>query len=85
MPEGAPRPDTAERTQIWRVAVVAYRDLRRAGASHQTAADAATRALQAVCPHLSWDEADAEAVNAVSFASSFHPEWFWKGVEAGSS
>jgi hypothetical protein len=84
MPEVAPLP-TPERTQAWRAAAVAYREQRRAGASHQAAADAATRALQAVCPELSWAEANAEAVNAVSFASSFHGEWFWRDVEAGSS
>ena len=43
------------------------------------AANATTRALQAEWPLL-WKEAGAEAINAVAFASSYHSEWFWRGV-----
>ena len=39
----------------------------------------AVAALQAEWP-LPWKEASAEAINAVSFASSYHSEWFWSGV-----
>ena len=28
-------------------------------------------------PELTRDEASAEAINAVAFASSFHSDWFW--------
>jgi hypothetical protein len=44
---------------------------------------AAVTALQAEWPSLTWKEASAEAVNAIAFASSYHKEWFWRGV--GSS
>ena len=47
------------------------------------AANATTRALQAVWP-LPWKEASAEAINAVSFASGYHSEWFWSGVGSRS-
>ena len=41
---------------------------------------AAVATLQAVYPGLTWKEASAEAVNAVSFASTYHKEWFSSGV-----
>jgi len=78
MPEVAPIP-TPDRKPAWRAACLAYREQRRAGASHQRAANAATAALQEVWP-LPLAEADAEAVNGVAYASSFHAAWFWSGV-----
>jgi hypothetical protein len=41
---------------------------------------AAVAALQVVWPGLTWKEASAQAVNAVSFASTYHSKWFWRGV-----
>ena len=78
MPDVAPQP-TPERKPAWRAAALAYRETRRAGLGAQAAADAATRALIEVWP-LPWAQADAEAVNAVAYASSFHTRWFWDGV-----
>jgi hypothetical protein len=36
--------------------------------------------MQAVRPDLTWKEASAEVVNAISFASTHHTAWFWSGV-----
>ena len=81
MLETAPTP-TNERKPAWRAARLAYREARRTGSSHQV--KAATRALQAVWP-LPWKEPDAEAINAVSFASSYHTKWFWSGKNKNRS
>ena len=76
--ERPPTP-TPERTPAWRVACLAYREQRRAGASDLAAWRAAVAALQAVWP-LSDKEAGLEATNAIAYASSNHTAWFWDGV-----
>jgi hypothetical protein len=53
--------------------------MRQAGASDQEAHEAAVAAVQTVLP-LSWKEAGVEAVNAIAFATNYHPEWFWRGA-----
>jgi len=63
-----------------RAACVAYREKRRAGALDHEAHRAAVAALQAVWPGLTQKEASAEIGNAISFASTYHSEWFWRGV-----
>jgi hypothetical protein len=54
---------TPERKPAWRAACLAYREKRRAGASHQAAADAARDALMAVWP-LPLDEPQRETTHA---------------------
>jgi hypothetical protein len=39
-------------------------------------------AIQAHHPALANDEASDESVQAIAFASTFHAEWFWRGVAA---
>jgi hypothetical protein len=63
-----------------RLACLAYRERRRAGASDHEAHEAAVAAVQDVLP-LPWKEASAEAVNAVAYATRNHPEWFWRGAQ----
>ena len=36
--------------------------------------------MQTVLP-LPWNEASVEAVNAVAYATRYHPEWFWRGAQ----
>ena len=62
-----------------RAACVAYREKRRAGALDHEAHRAAVAALQAVWP------ASLEAGHAVSFASTYHKDWFWSGVGVQSA
>jgi hypothetical protein len=71
---------TEKRKPAWRLACLAYRAKRRAGASDQEAHEAAVAAVQSVLP-LPWKEASAEAVNAVAYATKYHSEWFWKGAQ----
>jgi hypothetical protein len=78
MPETAPVP-TPDRKPAWRAACLAYREKRRAGASHHAAWLAAVEALQVVWP-LSREEAGLEATKAIAFASAQHTEWLWDGV-----
>jgi hypothetical protein len=56
---------TDERKPARRLACLAYRERRRAGASYQDAHEAVVAAVQTVLP-LSWKEASVEAVNAVA-------------------
>jgi len=71
---------TDERKPAWRLACLAYRERRRAGASDQEAHEAAVAAVQSVLS-LPWKAASVEAVNAVSYATRNHPEWFWRGAQ----
>jgi hypothetical protein len=64
----------------WRRACLAYRQWRQAGASGQEAHESAIAAVQTV-PSLPWNEASAEVVNAVAYATQYHPGWFWKGAQ----
>jgi len=48
--------------------------------SNQAAMDAAEAKLREQWPALTAKEASEEAVAAIAYASSHHPEWFWKGV-----
>ncbi len=80
----APTP-TPERKPAWRAACVAYREKRRAGALDHEAHRAAVAALQAVWSGLTWKEASLEAGHAVSFASTYHKDWFWSGVGVQSA
>jgi len=71
---------TDERKPAWRRPCLAYREWSQAGASDQEAHEAAVAAVQSVLP-LSWKEASAEAVNAVPYATRYHPAWFWRGAQ----
>jgi hypothetical protein len=59
---------------------LAYRRIREAGGSDQQAHEAAVEAVLSVLPLLSREEASAEAVNAIAYAT-YHSEWFWKGAQ----
>jgi hypothetical protein len=59
---------------------LAYREMRQAGASDQQAHEAAVEAVLTVLP-LSRKEASGEAVNAIAYATRYHPEWFWQGAQ----
>jgi len=71
---------TDERKPAWRVACLAYREMRQAGASDQQAHEAAVAAVQSVLP-LACKEASVEAVNAMAYATRYHPDWFWRGAQ----
>ena len=71
---------TDEREPAWRLACLAYREKRRAGARDHEAQEAAVAAVHSVLP-LPCKEASAEAVNAVAYATRNHPEWFWRGAQ----
>ena len=71
---------TEERKPAWRLACLAYRAQRRNGAGDREAHGAAVAAVQSALP-LSWEEASAEAVNAVAYATKYHSEWFWRGAQ----
>jgi len=79
MPE-APPPPTAERRPAWRAAAVAYRQARRDGMSNDAAMTAAEASLREQWPGLSAQEASAEVVAAIAYASSHHSAWLWDGV-----
>lgn len=64
----------------WRRACLAYHEWLQAGANDHEAHEAATAAFQTVLP-LPWQEAGTEAVNAVAYATRYHPEWFWRGAQ----
>jgi len=38
-------------------------------------------AVLVALPGLHWKEASAEAVNAIAYATRYHPEWFWRGAQ----
>ena len=78
--ERPPTP-TEDRLPAWRLACLAYREMREAGASDQEAHEAAVAAVQQVLPLLSRKEASSEAVNAIAYATKYFPEWFWRGAE----
>jgi hypothetical protein len=69
-----------DRKPAWRAAWLAYREVRRAGASDQETHEAAVAAVQTVSPILSQKEASTEAINAVAYATKHHSEWFWQGA-----
>jgi hypothetical protein len=77
MPESIP-PPTAERRPAWRVTALAYRQARRERMSHDAAMNAAEASLREQWPALSAEEASAEVVAAIAYASSHHPAWFWE-------
>jgi hypothetical protein len=58
---------TEDRVPAWRLACLAYRE-KRPGWCQST-----KRTSQAVWP-LPWNEASAEAVNAIAYLSRHHPE-----------
>jgi len=64
--ERPPTP-TEDRLPAWRLACLAYREMREAGASDQEAHEAAVAAVQQVLPLLSRKEASSEAVNAIAY------------------
>jgi hypothetical protein len=74
------RPPHPLQSAAWRAACLAYREKRRAGVWEQEVHLAAVAAVQAVRPDLTWKDASAEVVNAISFASTHHGKWFWSGV-----
>lgn len=42
--------------------------------------EAAVAAVLSVWPTLTQNEASAEAVNAIAYATKYHSDWFWKGA-----
>jgi hypothetical protein len=64
----------------WRVACVAYRDVRRQGELHFPAWRKARAAVLELRPDLSEREAGDEAHRAVHYASVYHQAWLWHGV-----
>src|SRR5262249_56587408 len=75
-----PQVPTDERKPAWRRACLVYSAWRLAGASEQKAREAAVAAVQTVL-RLPWNEASVEAMNAVAYASSHEPAWFWRGAK----
>ena len=59
---------------------LAYHEWCQAGANDHAAHAAAIAAVQTVLP-LPRQEASTEAVNAVAYATRYHPEWFWRSVQ----
>jgi len=80
MPAECPPIPTKERKPAWRRAYLAHGAWRLAGASEQKAREAAVAAVQTVL-RLPWNEASVEAMNAVAYASSHEPAWFWRGAK----
>jgi hypothetical protein len=76
-----PPTPTEDRLPAWRRACLAYREIRQAGGSDQQAHEAAVEAVLSVLPLLSREEASAEAVNAIAYATKYHSDWFWKGAQ----
>jgi hypothetical protein len=75
-------PPRAFMLPAWRTAALAYRAARREGRSHHVSQLAAQMAIQAHHPTLTEEEASAESVNAIAYASGYHTEWFSNGVGA---
>jgi hypothetical protein len=71
---------TEERKPAWWAACLAHREKRRAGGSDHEAYCAVVASLQEISPGLPTKEASAEATNAISYASTYHSDWFWAGV-----
>jgi hypothetical protein len=69
----------------WRAAALAYRAARGQGKDHHQAQTAACMAIRAHHPTLSKEEASDESIKAIAYASTFHAEWFWRGVAAKTS
>jgi hypothetical protein len=83
MPETVAPPRTFM-LPAWRAAALAYRAARRDGNSHHHAPLAAQMAIQVHHPTLTEEEASAESVNAIAYASSYRTAWFWHGVATGA-
>ena len=81
MSERTPIP-TEERKPAWRAACLAYRKKRRVGALDHEAYWAAVVALQELSPGLLPKEVQIKTANTISYASTYHSEWFWSGVES---
>jgi hypothetical protein len=64
----------------WRRACVAYRECLREGHPEWISAHYARHALWLVVPELTYDDADQQAMLAISYASMMHPEWLWNGT-----
>jgi len=71
---------TEDRLPAWRRACFAFRECRQAGPATRKRMRRAVAAVQSVLL-LAWKEASAEAVNAVAYATRYHPEWFWPGAQ----
>jgi hypothetical protein len=80
MPVDRPPIPTEDPLPAWRRAYLAYREMREAGGSDQQAHEAAVEAVLSVLPALTQD-ASAEAVNAIAYATRYHSDWFWKGAQ----
>jgi hypothetical protein len=74
-------PIPTDRLPAWRRACLAYREIREAGGSDQQAHEAAVEAVLSILLLLSREDASAEAVNAVAYATEYHSDWFWKGAQ----
>jgi hypothetical protein len=77
-----PLTPTEDRLPAWRRACLAYREIRQASGSDQQAHEAAVEAVLSVLPTLTQNEASAEAVNAIAYATKYHSDWFWEGRAA---
>lgn len=64
----------------WRVACVAYREVRRQGELHFPAWRKARAAIQELRPDLDEKEAGRQASAAIHYASVFHTKWLWHRV-----
>jgi hypothetical protein len=42
---------------------------------------AAVEAVLSVLPTLTQNEASAEAIKAITYATKYHSDWFWKGAQ----
>ncbi|GEM_PF-828555 len=76
-------PDETVR-EAWRAACLAYRRERKKGKLDHPAHLAAVNAVLEVMPGISREEASRHAQNAVAWAASEHPQWFWRGVGSTS-
>jgi hypothetical protein len=64
----------------WRVACIAYREVRCTGQLDQPAWVAARTAILSVRPDLDERSAGQQASAAIHYASEFHTKWLWNGV-----
>lgn len=66
--------------ELWRVAVLVYRQVRATGPDKEwLQAAAAAGAVMALRPEMGWKEASRIATEAVAGISVRWPDWMWKG------
>jgi hypothetical protein len=85
----AVEPPTPENVHLYRAAVLAWRkaeieersryaDVRLA--NPHVANHAAARAVHALAPELTFEQASLLAHKATSWSAQAHHEWFWRGI-----